>query len=298
MPQIPDNPIYVLIFTMPVIIGIILFYKGLKLELFLIFWIMLTLAPSLLTLYSQVISPIGERYLYLPSVGFSIIVGLALITTIHSRKVMTIVFIGMIIVYATLTYERLTVWENEEFLWHDTMKKSPNLGTPYANYGAMLLKRSQYAEARDIFLQSLTKQTTTQTKSIIFNLLGSAEMGLNNNTKAEEYLLKSLELSPDNIRTYNTLGVLYINLSENDNISDKESAYYLDKAITNFEKALKISPNFIQPIFHLGLCYFKRGEHKKAEGFFYSVLKLQQTGSLAEKSLYFLKLIQSTKLKQ
>ena len=287
MPEIPKGPVYLLISLLPFVFGGILWLAGRRLEVFLIFWIIVTLLPSLLILFSQIAAPIGERYLYLPSVGFCIFLALVLERV---RKVNVLVMIALVILiaYSVYTHERLNVWKDEVSLWADTVGKSPALATPRTNYAKALIERNEIDKAKNELLITLKLKVRPDQTSSIYDLLGVAEMKENNYEKAEEYLRKSLTANPQNSMSYNNLGVLYLSMSGGCNGSENPGKETLYKAIKYFEKALTISPGFIQPKFNLGLCYLKLGDFDKAESYFNSVIEADPRNKLAAQSVQYL----------
>jgi protein O-mannosyl-transferase len=287
MPEIPRGPVYLLISLLPFVFGGILWLAGRRLEVFLIFWIIVTLLPSLLILFSQIAAPIGERYLYLPSAGFSIFLA-SILKKARKITVLVIIGSGILIAYSVSTHERLNVWKDEVSLWADTVGKSPALATPRTNYAKALIEINEIDKAKNELLIALKLKVRPDQTSSIYDLLGITEMKENHHEKAEEYLIKSLTADPQNSMPYNNLGVLYLGMSGGCNESEKLSKEALYKAIKCFDKALTISPGFIQPKFNLGLCYMKLGDFKKAESYFNSVIESDPRSKLANQSVGYL----------
>lgn len=71
--------------------------------------------------------------------------------------------------------------------------------------------------------------------------------------KAEEHYLAAIEFLPNVADLHYSLGITYANLG----ITEEG---YLDKAIAEYEKAVKLKPDFAKPYYGMGLIYFfKKG---------------------------------------
>ncbi len=129
----------VVISTMLLHIGVISFaeyiFKKNRLITFAIFWFYLTLSVE-----SSIIpikDVINEHRLYLPMFGFA----LFLITTLYkflavkSIKPFVVVSSLLVLIYSTLTINRLAVWETETTLWSDVIEKSPGKARGYIHRG-------------------------------------------------------------------------------------------------------------------------------------------------------------------
>ena len=295
LPQIPTNPLYSLLSLSFIVTVGALYLKRLRLAVFLTCWIIITLSPSLLILYSQVTAaPIGERYLYLPSVGFSLLIGALLLKS--NKKVMIASILVIIVAYSFSTHERLKVWKNNMTLWSDTVEKSPDSVIAHTNYGAALLDAGKFDDAkRELLVALRLKRMSFEQVSAIFNLLGVIEVRNGYYENAEEYFEKALTANPKNITAYNNVGYLYMQMSESAKADETGENGLIEKAIENFKEASRLSPNFIQPKYNLGLCYLKKGDLETSERYFNSVIELDPRSDLAREAIEFLTVIQFMK---
>lgn len=296
LPEIPSSSIYYIIFLLPFILGTIFYIKKIKTEVFLLAWIIITLLPSLSILYTQITpAPIGERYLYMPSVGFCILVPLILFRS-HLKKLSLIFLLGLIISFSIFTYQRVQVWKNDLTLWEDTVRKNPHSVTAITNYGYSLMKNKEYDKAKEQFITALKQKRMSYAQiSTILNLLGVQSMEQKHFQEAEEYFLKALKADFKNSTVYNNLGYLYLQMSdkENSSVSQKE---LIEKAIINFDKALVFSPNFLPPKFNKALCFLKKKDYEKAEYYFNLVVQSDPLHKLSQDSLQFLLFIKLLKV--
>lgn len=75
--------------------------------------------------------------------------------------------------------------------------------------------------------------------------------------KAEEHYLAAIELLPNIPDLHYSLGITYANLG-------KTEEEYLDKAILEYEKAVRLKPDFAKPYYGMGFIYFfKKGMHEE-----------------------------------
>lgn len=296
MPQIPAHPIYYFMPLIPFVLFGILYFSGHKKSAFLLAWLVVTLLPSLVILFSRIASPLGERYLYLPSVGFCIFV-VAVLGRIRNRNTLFIVVLIILCSYSFSTHERLKVWKSELALWEDTVRKSPSSVSALTNYGRALIGKEELDKAKSPLLSALEiEKKSPQQTSIIYDLLGTAELKKNNYENAESYFNDSIRAEPKNSLTYNNLGALYLKMSES-GIPEDDQKEFLGKAIKALKEALALSPNFLHPKLNLGLCYFKQGDFRTAEEYFYSVISSDPGSELSAQAMQFLVAVEFSKRK-
>jgi len=209
----------------------------------------------------------AERFLYLPSVGFCILLSYLLIVSrlveriyvfptkehiIHipppmvsplSREdthpdakasplsrgdfVGLIILILFILFCSFLTVKRNMVWRNDFTLWNDTVKKAPD--SPRAHFG-----------------------------------LAKALEDRGELRKAIEEYQKAIALYPSYYAVYNNLGAVYTKINEN------------EKAINCFNKAIEIKKNYAQPYGNLGHIYYLKGDLDSAEKFLQDAIKYDE----------------------
>jgi len=285
-PSLPESPIYYFIVIAPLLTGCFLYFKGKRLEVFVISWIIITLTPSLLILFSQVASPVAERYLYMPSIGFAMLLSM-LIGRIKGRRFVLILPLSILAIYPLMTIDRLGDWKNDTALWEDTVMKNPDSPIAHANYGAALIRTGKPDIAREELLTALKqKNISVQNTSKILELLGVVETEFKNYETAEIHLINSLKANDKNKGAYNNLGLLYACMADDANDARRKTLHR--KAIENYEMAIKLSPSFIQPKYNIGLSYMKMGEYEKAREYFSSVIKSDPEGEISQKALTFM----------
>ncbi|MBF0536645.1 MAG: tetratricopeptide repeat protein [Nitrospirae bacterium] len=295
MPKIPTSPVYIIVFLLPILYGVTLLLRGLKAELFYLLWIGATLMPSLTIMFSQVANPLGERYLYLPSVGFASLVGIAS-SKLLGNKVFITTAIILLLTSSYLTHDRLKVWKNDLALWQDTVAKTPDSVVAHTNYAIALLQEKDLRAAEDeLNIAMKHPSRSLEQTSIIQNTLATLYLKRNDYAGAEALLNSSIEADPNNLSALNNLGYLYMLLS---NIKTDDRGSLLTKAITLFERALSVSPALTHTSLNLGLCYLELDKLDQAEAAFSTVIEVDPGGALSAKAVKFLLLTRMRKGEQ
>jgi protein O-mannosyl-transferase len=115
----------------------------------LLFTLLPMLPVALVPAYSH--TPFGERYLYLPSVGLSLLVAVGMAALETRKRWMTAAFgAAFVIVASTLTVGtilRNRIWRNDLTLFSDVVAKSPESEIGNGNLGRALMAAGRYDEA-------------------------------------------------------------------------------------------------------------------------------------------------------
>jgi len=111
-----------------------------KLISFGICWFFLTLSVE-----SSIIPirhVIFEHRLYLPSVGFCIVIGAGLHRLFKDRQNWVVSFLIIILTLSFLTFQRNKVWQSRVAFWQDVIKKSPRKSRGYVNLGLSYMENN------------------------------------------------------------------------------------------------------------------------------------------------------------
>ena len=91
----------------------------------------------------------ADRYAYIPSIGFFILLSAIIINFIKQKPKAKNIIWGLtgiyIIVLMVLSFQRCNIWQNSETLWTDTTKKSPNSVIAWNNLGSFNDKQAKTA---------------------------------------------------------------------------------------------------------------------------------------------------------
>jgi tetratricopeptide (TPR) repeat protein len=183
-----------------------------------ILWVLFTLGPSaLIAVFSIAATPLAERYLYIPSAGFCLVVGNLIIVAgrrARLRKTAWALGVVLIVVYAFSSYERQAVWTDDLALWRDASAKSPYHPLPHSNYGLALSNEGEYDEAIRELRIALSPEFKDSPRglAITANNLALVYLDKGEYQNAEKWFRKALEYDPGYGKTYYHMGLIfYIN---------------------------------------------------------------------------------------
>jgi Tfp pilus assembly protein PilF len=185
-------------------------------------WFMISLTPVSNIMPLAVV--MSERYLYIPSFGFCLIIAWWLTTWAghlekkgmhQARPILLSLFTLALLLLAGLTYNRNADWKNNLVLWEKTMLQSPQSHWPHLNLGVEYMRQG--------LLQ-----------------------------KAQIEFKKALEINPDLYPAYNNLGQTYL-LEGRDGL-----------ALLALNRSIQIAPAVAQPHIGMALVFLKNGEYANA----------------------------------
>ena len=227
------------------------------------FGLSLLVIPLLPVFYLPAIAvPFAERYLYLPSFGFVLLVAFfinAVPTGSRARFPLAMFLLAVIASYSVGTVQRNTVWTDNYTFWTDTVRKSPDGFIPRYNLGVELLARGRTDEAIDQFQAALRLAPDFLPAH---NNLGAAYARKGLIDEAIEELRIAIKLDPESADAHNNLGSA---------LGEKGLS---DKAMEQFRIALSLNPAFADAHNNLGISYLKLGDFDKALTHFEEAVRL------------------------
>lgn len=104
-------------------------------------WLLINFAPvsNIVPLFN----PMADRYLYLPAMGFALILGLGIATLPRRGAIFAVLFS----LYFALTANRVRVWRDDVTLWTATAKAEPRSARAQTWLGLLAMQRHDIAEA-------------------------------------------------------------------------------------------------------------------------------------------------------
>jgi tetratricopeptide (TPR) repeat protein len=238
----------------------VLAYFGLSLALGWVLWkrsvplilgIGLLFIPLLPAFYAPALlpgldNPWAERYVYLPSAGFILVIAIAYATArrrIKQGYFLTIALILVIGVFGVMTISRNSVWKSDLILWTDTVRKSPNSGAaqaylgyalfasgdvnraiqhyeiairlkpdfsePYNNLGVALASQGRHREALPVYLEAIRLRPRWALPRANLSITLSALGGFEDARVEAE---RAINLDPGSAKAYHALGCALGNL--------------------------------------------------------------------------------------
>lgn len=291
-----------------------------KLVCFGVVWFFIALGPV-----SNLLIPIGvvkaDRYLYLPSIGFWLVVacGLAQGWTVLQRfsgsKCRQVVYaIGfwaivslMAITYAFLTIQRNDDWQNGETLWAATLETHPDSPIALNNLGRIYAERGQYEQALALYGKLIDYHPNQHHIEQVYANMAAAYEGQGLLDEAQEYYNQALDANSDYLDGYLGLARIVTELGEYDKAAEicqvalvlhpkSESIYnqlgniaFIKKnaaeAIASYQQAISLNPYYIPAYNGLGLSYLQNGEQNRALEVFQQALQIAPDAALIRNSL-------------
>jgi tetratricopeptide (TPR) repeat protein len=251
-------------------------YRHSKEIFFGIWWCFITLFPvsNLIEIYH----PLAERYLYLPLIGFCLVVpiiiyGLAgrLITKPHTANLVSLIPVLVIIsFYSTTTMARNPDWQDNFSLWSKTVQTSPNSLVARGGLGLAYQERGMLDEAREQF-EIAIKLYPGHHKSyynlgLIYHQKGDLKRSI-------QYFKRSVTLKPEDIRSHYNLGTLFAKQG------------LMDLAIQHYAKVIEIDPEIVEAHYNLGMAYATQRKLKPAISEWEQVLQLDPRHTAARNNL-------------
>ncbi len=231
-----------------------------KITFFGLFFLAFTLLPAL---YIPGVgeNTLAERYLYLPSFGFVLLIGL-LVTWIiriqRYRVILTAASLSLIGLSVAGTVSRNAVWKDSYTLWMDTVKKSPDSAIPHINLGDALLAKGAIDEAINQYLYTLNLQPT----EVANNNLGYAYGVKGWEDKAIERYEQAIKLNFNYAKAHYNLANSYLEIGR------------FDEAIEEYLVTLRLNPNIPEAHNNLGIAFTNKGLINEATKHFEIAVKL------------------------
>lgn len=190
--------------------------------------------PLLPAFYISAISGEGvfaERYLYLPTFGYAIVLAFIYLQAekmTHRDSILaTLIAAALIGIFSVGTIMRNTAWKDDHALWSDAVKKSPQSAAAHQYFGYALYSRGdidkaimEYGKALELDPRLFDARYNIGVAYHSKDLIGPA---------IDQYLIL-LRYHPGSANAHNALGMAY------------GRAGYLDQAIHHFQAALDLNP--------------------------------------------------------
>ncbi len=279
--EVPTHSLSIILSLLFLAGGMALLYRSWKhrdvIVLFLLAWIALTLAPSLLVIFKPPTAPLAERYLYLPSVAYGWLLGLwaARFVGRNPRRLRPLAIgIGAVALgFLGLTVQRNRVWHSNTSLWTDTAAKNPYDGFALRNLAAATLESGDAVAAERLFHAALKLRNTARGQYAIYNNLGSLALNRGDDEAAEKHYRRALELQPGADCVFN-LGLVALYRANDTNLPMETRDTQRREARRWLEEAVSASP--FDPDVHVALAQAAEGmgDKESARKHFTEALRL------------------------
>ncbi|MEA3361376.1 MAG: tetratricopeptide repeat protein [Thermodesulfobacteriota bacterium] len=288
------NPITTLISLLIIVVLITLsvyWARKKRLISFAILWFFINLAIESSFIGLEMIF---EHRLYLPMVGFSLMVSYIIFNYLVNRRRLTIgVCVVIIMLLGYGAYVRNRTWRDGITLWSDVVAKNPLSYRGYNNLGRALVRHGRLQEAISQYAISL-RVKPDYIKA--HNNLGNAFMRQGFTEKAIDEYLEALKIKPDYEKAHNNLGLALASQGRLKEAIDEYSEAIrirynyadahnnfgialarqgrLNEAMKQLYEALRIKPGYGDAHYNLGITLSRMDRFKEAEDNFFEVLKI------------------------
>ena len=212
-------------------------------------WFFITLSVESSVL--PIIDALYEHRVYLPLVGFSLIVPYLLLTFLPGKKLRTAVIVCLVLVISagTATYLRNFTWKDNFTLWSDVIAKAPHNARAHYNIGIEYTSRGEPEMAITHYRKAI--ELNPDLEHPYYNL-GKVLAERDQNKEAVSLLQKAVEIKPDYAQAHNNLGSALFKMGRKND------------ALAAYTRAVEINGEFVEAIKNLGNAYAKVGQTVKA----------------------------------
>lgn len=239
-----------------------------------------------MSLYSNLIITIGtsfgERLLFIPSLGFCILIAYLIILPFKKKAnpsslsktarlpiALSLIIVGL---YSFKTVDRNKAWKDNFTLYSTDVVNCDKSARCHYYYGLELmkskaLKTNDPAAKKNFLIQAINAFNQSiqilPTYSDAWGQVGLAYFRLNNYEKAEQAYTKAIGFNANNAPVLSNLGSLYF----------QQQRY--QQAKTAYEKALRANPNYLDAITNYASTLGTLGDFNMAITYFKKAIKIQ-----------------------
>ena len=240
---------------------------------------------------------VQERYVYIPSIGFSVLVAIALAKApiekwlpLGSRVVTQTALTALIVLLLSAkSIAQNTTWEDDMAVWAHGAKAASDQSMSHYVLGHKLINRGEYERAGNHFEEFL--KISPDNVIVISNLASTKVVmyqnaAAQNPATADRALLdsavklceKGLQKAADFPPLWDTLGTVY---------TFETGLKNYDRAIACFQRGLSFNPQNAMITFHLGGTLTKKGDLENGVRFLQTALELDPRITDAHKFLAY-----------
>lgn len=259
-----NTDVYVWVGIVSVLIVAIMLLRSSPLRLPLLI-VVCGIVPPLMAMHGKLPwTPFAERYLYIPSIGFALVVGtiIACFDTLWLRSL----FYGVLLVCGVITVDRVALWTDSKAFWYDVLNKSPEFSRSYVGVAIELIKESKLDDAQVLLEKSLKMGFNSD---FVWSNMAAIHLARKNYTEYEKAMDRAAQLSKQPARYYQML--VKVMTSHLDNYNDKDALYR--RIAGYYLKAFTKDPSYVDGLYNTAKTYMYLKEDALALKYFKQYLE-------------------------
>ncbi len=151
--------LFSILVILAIIIAAVYFGRKNRLALFALLWIFIPMLPVFQISFFKGHPALAERYLYVPTMGFGILLMCAYLYIVKKKETLKLPLIAALIalmcLYSYATIDRNRVWRTEMAIWEDTIKKAPDNKYAYNNLGILVTRAGEVEKGISLFRKAI-----------------------------------------------------------------------------------------------------------------------------------------------
>lgn len=210
-------------------------------------WFLLTLLPQA-NIY-PINAYMAEHWLYLPSIGFFLIVAKALTQLCRVEKfriLAGLLIISSLVFYSCLTIRQNFCWSEPVAFYERTLRYAPESSKVQNNLANMYYHMGKKDEAIALYKKAI-KNNPDYAEAV--NNLGNIYKDMGKKEEAIALYRRALEIDPGYYEAYGNLGIVSYLMGKK------------EEAISLLKKAIELKPTFAEAYYNLSACYFYEKEY-------------------------------------
>ncbi len=271
------------------------FAKKNKVVLFSIIFFILTFVPSILVAIMKISeTPLAERYLYIPSLSFSLIIGYVFLyiptklqKSAKAVKLSQLIILSIVAIilaaFSIQTVKRNTVWRDDLFFWEDLVKKVPDQGLPHLNLGLAYSENERPDDAEREYIKAIESKYDNEGRSLAYNNLGNIYLARGEYDRAEQCFSTSISIRKRYATPYYSMALSKWRRCMNAvKEGQRPRIELMESAMDYLNDAISINPQYIKAHALLGDILIKFRRYDEAKEHLNTVLLYEKEGRSAE----------------
>ncbi|HAX61674.1 MAG TPA: hypothetical protein DCX95_03825 [Elusimicrobia bacterium] len=240
---------------------LIYFYKAkAKDKLFFLLWFLVSLMPVLNVSFVSS-RPIAEHRLFIPSVGFCVVLGIYAGKLWH-QQYFKIIFYAVISIMCIFSFNRNFVWKDTLSLWQNALKQGCETERVYTNLAVGFEEKNMLDKAMASYTLALKYSANPKSISKIYTNIAILYEKSNQLKESVEYLKKAFMENPDYLFAHKLLARIY----------EKQGLY--KDALVELQNILAKNKNDFDAYNTIGVIYAKEGDLENAKKFYEKALEV------------------------